>query len=250
MVDDPAGRILPMLNRRRGSTLVRVAVAGALLTLSACSSEPNQVPQQDVDRQQEAQGERKQLPSLPFVAPEAAVAGFASDQIDGSLARLALSIAQDPAGTRKVALERLKAEDEAVRFAALLTLASTAEAGESLEALRPFLNSERRSERLLAASRLASQGEKSALPILIEALGSEKVLGFSAPPEPAWRFARRALLRHTDRDFGLRDADDAESASRTRRPWDAWWDNSASNLRWDAKARRFTAAEGLGSGGG
>jgi hypothetical protein len=235
--------------RGRTSILLRATVAGSILTLSACSSEPTQVQQQEADQQQEAAADKGQIPSLPVVSPETAVAGFDGDHVDRSLARLVLSIQEHPAEIRKTALDNLQAPDEAVRFAALLALAATAEAGESLEALRPFLDSGRRSERLLAASRLASQGEKSVLPILIEVLDSEETLGFSIPPEPAWMFARRTLLRHTDRDFGLRAAEDAEAARRTRRAWDAWWTNNASSLRWDEKARRFKA-EKSGSGGG
>ncbi len=237
------GNTLLIMPRGLISSILRAAVAFTVLTLPACGSEPDQVVQQDSDQHQKAQAEHGEIPKLPSVSPEAAVAGFDADQVDHSLARLALSIARDPAGTRAVALDSWESTDEAVRLAALLALAATAEAGESLEALKPFLSSERRSERLLAASRLASQGEKSALPILIEALDSEKTLGFSAPPEPAWRFARRALLMHTERDFGLRAAEDAESAAVTRGAWDVWWDKEASSLSWDAEARRFSAGK-------
>lgn len=226
--------------RGRTGILLRATVAGSVLTLAACSSESTQVQQQEIDQQQETAAAKGQIPSLPVVSPETAVAGFDGDQVDRSLARLVLSIQQHPAEIRKIALDNLQAGDEAVRFAALLALAATAEAGNGLEELRPFLQSDRQSHRLLAAGRLASQGDASALPTLIEALGSEEVLGFLAPPSPAWSFARRVLLRCTAEDLGLREAENAQAAAAARHAWQSWWDENSSRLRWDAGAARFT----------
>jgi hypothetical protein len=222
---------------------LKTAVVGAVVFLTACGPESNQAVPPRASSPQEAQRDGPQIPSLPALSPEAAVAGFDSTRIDHSLARLALSLTQNPIGTRAAALAHLTENDQAIRFAVLVALAATAEPGESLDALRPFLDSENSGERLLAASRLASWGERSALPLLIEGLGSDLTLPHSTPPEPAWRLSRRTLLMHTAGDFGLREADDVTSVKATQEAWQAWWNENASTLYWNARARRFTAED-------
>lgn len=79
-----------------------------------------------------------------------------------------------PGELRAAALEQLRSGESNIRYAAVYALSLTAE-DESLEALRPLLESTETSERMLAASSLVSQGEKAALPVLVEALGSRAV---------------------------------------------------------------------------
>jgi hypothetical protein len=141
-------------------------------------------------------------------------------------------IRDDPEAAAQAALEQLDADDPAARFAALYALANTAATDEQLEGLRATLASASLSERVLAAEALLVRGEKQALPVLIEALGSDEDLAFSLPPRQAWEYARDLLLTYTEGDFGLTADESFAAASAARPAWQAWWQANGGGIEW------------------
>lgn len=93
---------------------------------------------------------------------------------------------------------------------------------------------------LTAAGGLLSIGEKAAIPVLIELLGSDLPLPFSDPHLEVWKVARGMLLFHTDQDLGLEAAEDVVSTQAKQEAWRAWWESSGDDLVWDAGALRFS----------
>lgn len=119
---------------------------------------------------------------------ERAITEFNTDpvEVDASFGKIHTELDARPAELRAAALEQLASDDFAVHYAAFYSLAITAERGQSMLALRPFLRSSDVSERMLAAGSLAFRGDKESLPVLIAALGSEEKLRFRRPPVEAW----------------------------------------------------------------
>jgi len=167
--------------------------------------------------------------------------GKKPEQIKASLAAIHRLLRERPAELRTAALKHLNATDPTVRFAALYALALTAEHGPSMEALRPFLESKDVNERMRAAVSLVARGEKTALPVLINALGSDTLLD-RRPPRSAWELAKSVLVRYTEKDFGLVAAQDGAAAVRTKAAWERWWTQDGAGLRWDATKRRYRGA--------
>lgn len=169
------------------------------------------------------------------------ITGFRSDpaKVDASFAAIHGQLRERPDQLRKAALEHLDADDRNVRYASVYALAVTAGSGESFEALRPILESTDISERLLAAGSLVARGEKAAIPVLVDALGTETLLRFKDPPKPAWEYAHFVLVRHTGRGSSLEVLPGAEAAVSAKRGWEQWWAANESSLRWNATARRY-----------
>lgn len=177
-------------------------------------------------------------------SPEEAITEFSSDptEEDGSFRAIHGHLLQRKAVLRGAALAHLLDEKADVRYAALYSLSLTAEPGAGTVELRPFLRSSDVSEQMLAAGNLAANGDKAALPVLIDALGSEERLAFRV--ERAWEFARLVLIQYTEEDFGLvSDAQPTPRQAAAAKPrWEEWWVAASSDLRWDAGAERFRAA--------
>lgn len=178
-------------------------------------------------------------------SPEGAITGFRGDaeNVTESFRAISGHLRERSADLRAAALQHLDAEDDAVAYAALYALSITAEEGESMDALRPFLESDDMSERMLAAGSLVVRGEKAGIPVLIEALDSEEPLAYRTPERPAWIFAQHVLLRYTGQDLGpaLAEPEDLDPSlvAEAKPDWERWWAESGGALRWDASAREF-----------
>lgn len=174
-------------------------------------------------------------------SPEDSIGGFnpAPKRINASFAALNRLAIQDPEGLRAAALERLASKDPNVRYAAVYALSLTATPGLSLQALRPILHSPDVTERVLAAETLVAQRDKTGVPVLIGALGSDTPLAHWGPPRPAWQAAQRALLRFVPEDLGLARARTLREAVRAKGAWTQWWAHHANEVR--LKASRIGA---------
>jgi hypothetical protein len=155
------------------------------------------------------------------------------------VARLAVN---DPDALRSAAMAHIEDADPEVRRAALYALSFSVvrEDGPAVEELRSFLDAEDEGDKLTAAGGLLSIGEKAAIPVLIDLLGSDVPIPYSDPPLEVWEVARGLLLAHTDQDLGLLSAADAEAAAAVQDEWRGWWGSSETTLTWDPAAWRFT----------
>lgn len=172
--------------------------------------------------------------------PNEAVAEFnPANNPRAAVAQIHAAALDDPDGLRDVGLEHAHSSDAEVRWAALYALSLVVEPGdeESAEALRVALQSADLDERLAAAGGLVASGERSALPVLIELLGSGETTSYVRIP--AWRVARGLLLTSTSEDFGLRAADSAAAAASTAPAWESWWRDAGANLTWQPAEGRF-----------
>lgn len=174
-------------------------------------------------------------------AAEEVIVGARSDPaaVISQVNRLAVD---DPGALRSAGMAHMEDPDPEVRTAALyaLSVSVVREDEPAVEALRGFLDADDEVDRLTAAGGLLSIGEKAALPVLIDLLGSDLPLPFSDPPTDVWEVARGMLLFHTDQDLGLEAVEDAESARATQEAWRAWWESSGDDLAWDVNAWQFT----------
>lgn len=168
--------------------------------------------------------------------PESLIVNFSgdSDREDEEFGALEEAIDIAPEEIRLAAMEHLEDENKNVRFAALYVIARTAAAGESMEALVPFLKSSDISERITAAEALLVRGDKAAFPALIDALDSSAFLNFRDPPQQAWEAASFALIQFTDEDLGLLGVEDIAGSAAAKPAWEAWWQSNAEALIWNA----------------
>ena len=179
------------------------------------------------------------------MASEAAAVldAFASDPglVDENFRALNSLVRTSPAAVREAAIERLRASDPNLRYAAVYGLALTADDADSIAALVPILTSSDISERMLAAGSLISRGEKSAFPILIDALDSDDPLAFRDPPQRAWQFARFVLIQYTEEDMGLLGplTFSTEQAAAAKPTWETWWSDHGDALRFDQNERVY-----------
>ena len=163
------------------------------------------------------------------VASEAArvLHPFASapDLVDEDFRALNSLVRNSPGEVRDAAIERLRASDPNLRYAAVYGLALTADDADSIAALVPIVTSSDISERMLAAGSLISRGERSAFPILIDALDSGDPLAFRDPPQRAWQFVRFVLIQYTEEDMGLLGPRtfSTEQAAAAKPTWETWW---------------------------
>lgn len=172
---------------------------------------------------------------------ENALTGFSGEpaKVDASFARIHGDLRMRPDELREAALEHLDDDDRNVRYASVYALAVTAEEGESIEALRPILDSTDVSERLLAAGSLIARGEKEAIPVLVDALGTGALLSFRDPPKPAWEYAHFVLSRYTGRGSPLQVLSNAQAAAAAKPAWEQWWAAKGNSLRWNAMTRTY-----------
>lgn len=174
-------------------------------------------------------------------SPEGAITGFSAEaaRVDASFEAIHEHLQSRSTELREAALEHLEDDDRNVRYASLYALALTAEKGESVEALRSFLKSNDVSERMLAAGSLVARGEKAAIPVLIDALGSDGLLDFRDPPKPAWEFAHLVLTRYTGRESPLHTPPDLAAAVAAKTAWESWWREQGESLRWNPAMRVY-----------
>jgi HEAT repeat protein len=156
--------------------------------------------------------------------PRAAIEGF-GEAPSGSLGLSALNreATMGPEAAREAALELIGEDDSDVRFAAAYVLALVGIEAGSADRLRPLLDVEDPSIRLLAAQTLAAAGVGEGVPVLISLLASDDPLPHTGEDLRVWQVARRTLLDVTGEDLGLGEAADVEAASATIPDWERWW---------------------------
>ncbi len=164
------------------------------------------------------------------------------DQIETDFVAIEDAIALNPSGAQEAALAHLGSDDQILRFAALYTVVRTAEGGEALDALLPFLESADTTERILTAQALLAQGEKAALPVLIGALDSPEYIHLWHPPLQAWEAAQFALLQYTEEDLGLVGTESLDRSAAAKRAWLEWWVEHQDTLVWDEARGVFRSA--------
>lgn len=185
-------------------------------------------------------------PAPPTAASSAAadaIASFATgpEQLNSSFAAIHRHVNERPADVRVAALDQLPTATGDVRYAALYALSLTAEGDDAFVALHDALESVDVDERMLAAGSLVARGDKAALPVLIEMLGSAEDLAFRDPPQAAWEFARFVLLRYTAEDLGLLGPRtfSAVDAAAAQPAWATWWIEHGDRLEFDAEQRLY-----------
>lgn len=151
--------------------------------------------------------------------------GSAPELVDEDFRALNSLVRTNPGEVRDAVIERLGASDPILRYAAVYGLALTADDADSMAALVAILASPDISERMLAAGSLISRGDKSAFPVLIDALDSDDAVAFRDPPQRAWQFARFVLIQYTEEDLGLLGPRtfSAEQAAAAKSTWETWW---------------------------
>lgn len=117
----------------------------------------------------------------------------------------------------------LEDEDPTRRWAAVYVVALSTDTPEEIRVLSAALDDSVLELRAAAAGSLSGLGVVDALPVLIEALGSEALLPYSDPPRPLKLLARRALEASTGQSF-------ADTAG-----WQAWWGEVKETVRWDGE---------------
>ena len=170
-----------------------------------------------------------------------AITGFGGGAgVNPDFANLETQVRDNPDGLRAAALAHLADSNDLVHYAAVYALARTAKStGESISALQGLLTSPRVNDRLLAAGALIFRGDRTAIPVLIDLLGSPDSMAFRDPPQTGSEFAAEQLLRFTSEDFGLRAVTDAAGAAQAKPLWKQWWDAHGSALVWDATITEF-----------
>jgi len=218
-----------MQNQRGGPARLGLFILAAMI-LFACNA-PNPPRESGAEAQPTESPNRR--------SPQEVILHFGQDLdlVDADFAAIEAAIDDDLGAARAAALEHLKDEDAASRFAALYVLARTAEPGESQEALRPFLESPDVTERLLAAQALLVRGEKAAFPVLIAELDSEAYIWYWDPPMQVWEMASFTLIQFTNEDLGLIGVDDFAGTAGAKPAWESWWLESQEFLAWDPESQ-------------
>ena len=206
-----------------------VASVALSLTAGSCSANPTELAATTVPTPTTAD----ETPGGNGTESDAAevLRSFATDTRGGlsaSFAAIEAQIRTSASAVRDAAIPLVGAAEPSVRFAAIYALSLTGDNAAAREALGPVLESPDISERLLAAEALMRGGDESALPAVIDALGSDRSMDLWEPPKPVWRFARLLLLGATGLDFGLRSADTVDAARATQAAWQEWWRTNGS----------------------
>jgi hypothetical protein len=172
----------------------------------------------------------------------AAVVGFdpSVKAINPSFSLLNVDASVHSGALRAAALAHLGDPDQDRQFAAVYALALTAEPGRGSSELARLLTSPNTTDRLLAAGSLVSIGDKSGIPVLIDALSSTDELAYSSPSQSGFEFAQAELLYFTTQDFGLRSATGPAAVAATQAAWRQWWTAQGPSLRFDPNARKYT----------
>ena len=154
----------------------------------------------------------------------------------------------------RLSIERVRFTDAGVAAAAdLLQSGATGDSlwaatyvyaswGEDPAPLRPLLQSDDPSIRVIAAAGLVSRGDESAFDVLVESLEHQETLAGSEPPQSIWSFAAFTLARYTGQELGpALDADESDvSAGHDR--WAAWLDQRRDGLVFDEGSGTWSAA--------
>ncbi|GBD15978.1 hypothetical protein HRbin26_00873 [bacterium HR26] len=149
----------------------------------------------------------------------AAVEGF--DPIEEATFHELNMLALERADMAATLAPYLEEPDSGRRFAAIYLLALVADTPEEIEALKVALDDPVFSYRVVAAGSLAGLGVVEALPVLVEAVGSDALLPYSEFNEPVDALAREALEAYTGQTFA------------TAEEWRAWWERVKDTVHWD-----------------
>ena len=152
----------------------------------------------------------------------AAVTSFEPADLSASIARL------DEASFGNASLVQslepyLSASDSTRRWSAVYLAALLVDEKTSAT-LTPVLHDRNPINRAVAAGALSRVGVVEALPVLIDALGSNALLPYNDPPKPVAELAREALAASTGKKFS------------TRADWKEWWESVKAKLRWNGKS--------------
>ena len=131
-----------------------------------------------------------------------------------------------------VLVNLLGQDDRSTRWAALLALAALGHqrsvAGSVLPHLKSTLTDPDISLKVTAAELVTSFGDKTGIPVLIDAVDSDETLQPAEPPTSVCTQAIRVLGHYTGQTF-TEEAD-----------WQAWWDANQDSLDWDPDDERFS----------
>ena len=163
------------------------------------------------------------------IKPAEILDSFDISDLNTSFSRLHYLIAIGP--DQKVVAEikmRLDSINPQIRFAAiylLIHIAGEAETVLLLEAVKDPVPA----FRTIAAGALIGLGERSAFPILIDALRSDEGLPYSDPPKSIRVFSQQTLEAYVAEESRPAGADD----------WDDWWAAHQEQLMWSDPLKRY-----------
>ncbi|MBH61733.1 MAG: hypothetical protein CL569_04655 [Alphaproteobacteria bacterium] len=163
------------------------------------------------------------------IKPAAILDSFDISDLNTSFSRLHYLISFGPDQKAVSAIKvRLGSTNPQVRFAAiylLIHIAGEAETALLLEAVKDPVPA----FRTIAAGALIGLGERSAFPLLIDALRSDEGLPYSDPPKPLRAFSQQTLEAYVAEESRPAGADG----------WDDWWVTHQERLMWSDSLKRY-----------
>jgi hypothetical protein len=163
------------------------------------------------------------------INPAEILDSFDISDLNTSFSRLHYLIAIGPDQKVVAAIKvRLGSTNPQIRFAAiylLIHIAGEAETALLLEAVKDPVPA----FRAIAAGALIGLGERSAFPILIDALMSDDNLPYSDPPKPLRVFSQQTLEAYVAEESRPAGADD----------WADWWAVHQERLMWSNALKRY-----------
>tara|TARA_B100001123_G_scaffold212280_1_gene239718 strand:+ start:88 stop:693 length:606 start_codon:yes stop_codon:yes gene_type:complete len=163
------------------------------------------------------------------IKPTAILDSFDISDLNTSFSRLHYLISFGPDQKAVSAIKvRLGSTNPQVRFAAiylLIHIAGEAETALLLEAVKDPVPA----FRTIAAGALIGLGERSAFPLLIDALRSDEGLPYSDPPKPLRAFSQQTLEAYVAEESRPAGADG----------WDDWWVTHQERLMWSDSLKRY-----------
>jgi hypothetical protein len=163
------------------------------------------------------------------INPAEILDSFDISDLNTSFSRLHYLIAIGPDQKVVAAIKvRLGSTNPQIRFAAiylLIHIAGEAETALLLEAVKDPVPA----FRAIAAGALIGLGERSAFPILIDALMSDDNLPYSDPPKPLRVFSQQTLEAYVAEESRPAGADD----------WADWWATHQERLMWSNALKRY-----------
>jgi hypothetical protein len=163
------------------------------------------------------------------INPAEILDSFDISDLNTSFSRLHYLIAIGPDQKVVAAIKvRLGSTNPQIRFAAiylLIHIAGEAETALLLEAVKDPVPA----FRAIAAGALIGLGERSAFPILIDALMSDDNLPYSDPPKPLRVFSQQTLEAYVAEESRPAGADD----------WADWWATHQERLMWSDALKRY-----------
>ncbi len=168
--------------------------------------------------------------------PTTIISSFSRENLDGSFAGLELLLMLPLLHENTVAAAeaQLQNPNSDIRFAAIYLLMNL-----TAPEVAPSLNDELFSHRIMAAATLVQLGDPAAIPILIKALSSVKLIPYYDPPLPASNLAQRLLLAYVDAGIRVSPADSDGNVTVRSQHWDDWWKKNAGSIHWNLSQQRF-----------